>query len=80
MAKDSSSLTSSGNTDHSGNRKLSLDKPSIGRWKPSLTMAECDAILTQPGQMLETELEVVDGRVMRVYKNLWPVSLFVGLG
>lgn len=50
------------------------DKNEAFSWTPSRTMAECDAVLTQPGQTLETELAVVGGRVMRVYKHLWPVS------
>ena len=44
-------------------------------WKPTRTLAECDAMITQPGQLLQTELAFVDGRVMKVYKNLWPVCI-----
>lgn len=30
------------------------------------------AILTGPGQLHETETRLVDGLLLRVYKNLWP--------
>ncbi|KAI5121730.1 hypothetical protein M0805_009023 [Coniferiporia weirii] len=39
-------------------------------WTPARSVAECDAIMTGPGRMHETELALVDGRVMRVYKHL----------
>uniref|UniRef100_A0A8H8CLN0 Uncharacterized protein n=1 Tax=Psilocybe cubensis TaxID=181762 RepID=A0A8H8CLN0_PSICU len=31
-----------------------------------------EEILTAPGQMHETETRLVDGQLLRVYKNLWP--------
>ncbi|KAF7352822.1 2-succinylbenzoate--CoA ligase [Mycena venus] len=41
-------------------------------WHPKRTLAEVDAILCAPGQPLELETILVDGRVQRVYKNQWP--------
>ncbi|PSR90674.1 hypothetical protein PHLCEN_2v4823 [Hermanssonia centrifuga] len=41
-------------------------------WAPRRTIKECDAILCGPGMPHEMESRVVDGRVLRVYKNLWP--------
>ena len=45
-----------------------------GAWKPKRTIAECDALLGAPGRVLELTQAMVDGRVLRVYKHLWPVS------
>ncbi|KAJ3575121.1 hypothetical protein NP233_g1302 [Leucocoprinus birnbaumii] len=36
------------------------------------SLAETDAILCAPGNIHETETSLVDGRLLRVYKNLWP--------
>ncbi|KZV86854.1 acetyl-CoA synthetase-like protein [Exidia glandulosa HHB12029] len=41
-------------------------------FKPAHTLAECDAILTAPGALLETERVVVDGIIIRSFKNLPP--------
>ncbi|KAI0347210.1 acetyl-CoA synthetase-like protein [Trametopsis cervina] len=41
-------------------------------WIPKRTIAECDAILCGKGMPHEMETCVIDGRVLRVYKNLWP--------
>ncbi|KAG7088033.1 hypothetical protein E1B28_012069 [Marasmius oreades] len=41
-------------------------------WKPERTVEECNKILCAPGTPHELERRVVDGRVQRVYKNLWP--------
>ncbi|TDL21288.1 long-chain-fatty-acid-CoA ligase [Rickenella mellea] len=41
-------------------------------WKPKLSIREVDAILTGPGMLLETERAIIDGRVLRVYKNQPP--------
>ncbi|TDL16667.1 long-chain-fatty-acid-CoA ligase [Rickenella mellea] len=39
------------------------------KWTPKLSIAEVDAILTASGMPLETELAIVNGRVLKVYKN-----------
>ncbi|KAI0315983.1 hypothetical protein OF83DRAFT_1129427 [Amylostereum chailletii] len=41
-------------------------------WIPKRTLAETDALLCAPGTLYETETQLVDGRVQRVYKNVWP--------
>ncbi|ESK95987.1 long-chain-fatty-acid-- ligase [Moniliophthora roreri MCA 2997] len=41
-------------------------------WKPKRTLEECNKILASPGSTHELETRVIDGRVQRVYKNLWP--------
>ncbi|KJA19908.1 hypothetical protein HYPSUDRAFT_68905 [Hypholoma sublateritium FD-334 SS-4] len=41
-------------------------------WNPSRTLAETEALLTAPGSIHELETALVDGRLYRVYKNLWP--------
>ncbi|KAJ6484986.1 hypothetical protein C8R47DRAFT_1217036 [Mycena vitilis] len=41
-------------------------------WRPQRTLAEVDAILGAPGSLTETETRLIDGRVQRVYANLWP--------
>ncbi|PPQ67300.1 hypothetical protein CVT25_005884 [Psilocybe cyanescens] len=41
-------------------------------WKPQRTLAESEALLTAPGSIHEVETVLVDGRLQRVYKNLWP--------
>ncbi|KAF9012333.1 hypothetical protein BDQ17DRAFT_1343710 [Cyathus striatus] len=41
-------------------------------WIPKRTLAETDDILSAPGSIHELETALVDGRLYRVYKNLWP--------
>ncbi|KAK0214491.1 hypothetical protein IW262DRAFT_1406483 [Armillaria fumosa] len=41
-------------------------------WIPCCSVEEADKILTAPGSPLEIETRVVDGRVLKVWKNLWP--------
>ncbi|KAK7452629.1 hypothetical protein VKT23_012028 [Stygiomarasmius scandens] len=44
-------------------------------WKPKRTHEEgIEKILTAPGALHELETAVVEDRVLRVYKNLWPSS------
>ena len=43
-------------------------------WTPKLSIAEVEKLLTAPGRMHEMENAIVDGRVLRVYKHLPPVS------
>ncbi|KAK0502199.1 hypothetical protein EDD18DRAFT_1139698 [Armillaria luteobubalina] len=42
------------------------------KWNPCCSLEEADRILTAPGSMLEIETRVVDDRVSKVWKNLWP--------
>jgi hypothetical protein len=47
---------------------------------PKRSLAECRAILSSPGMPHETELALVDNRVLPVYKHIDPVwSLFLAL-
>ncbi|CAA7257483.1 unnamed protein product [Cyclocybe aegerita] len=39
---------------------------------PKRSLAETEALLTAPGSIHETQTTLVDGRLYRVYKNLWP--------
>ncbi|KAF8161102.1 hypothetical protein B0H34DRAFT_654088 [Crassisporium funariophilum] len=41
-------------------------------WKPHRTLAETEALLTAPGNIHELETRLVDGKLQRVYRNLWP--------
>ncbi|KAF9005779.1 acetyl-CoA synthetase-like protein [Hymenopellis radicata] len=41
-------------------------------WNPRCSLAEADKILCRPGSLLEVETRLIDGRVQRVWKNLWP--------
>ncbi|CAK5277834.1 unnamed protein product [Mycena citricolor] len=41
-------------------------------WSPKRSLAEVNALLTAPGTPLEVEERLVDGRILRVYKNQWP--------
>ncbi|KAK0234423.1 hypothetical protein EDD85DRAFT_968866 [Armillaria nabsnona] len=41
-------------------------------WTPRCSVEEADKILTAPGSPLEIETRVVNGRVLKVWKNLWP--------
>ncbi|KAG8905781.1 hypothetical protein FRB99_008260 [Tulasnella sp. 403] len=45
----------------------------MSAWQPKRTLQECYDIMTKtPGSPFETELAYVDGRILRVYKNLPP--------
>ncbi|KAK0452898.1 uncharacterized protein EV420DRAFT_629950 [Desarmillaria tabescens] len=39
---------------------------------PCCSIEEADRILTGPGSLLEIETRVINGRVLKVWKNLWP--------
>ncbi|KAG7440416.1 long-chain-fatty-acid-CoA ligase [Guyanagaster necrorhizus] len=41
-------------------------------WTPHCSVEEADEILTRPGSPLEIETRIIDGRVLKVWKNLWP--------
>ncbi|KAF9049753.1 hypothetical protein BJ165DRAFT_1453443 [Panaeolus papilionaceus] len=41
-------------------------------WSPKRSITEVESLLTAPGRLHELETVVVDGRLQRVYKNLWP--------
>ncbi|KAA1466482.1 acetyl-CoA synthetase-like protein [Dentipellis sp. KUC8613] len=41
-------------------------------WVPRRSLAETQAILCAPGQIHEYETRLIEGRLQRVYKNLWP--------
>ncbi|PPQ98616.1 hypothetical protein CVT24_003949 [Panaeolus cyanescens] len=41
-------------------------------WSPKRSLTEVDALLTAPGTLHELETILLDGRIQRVYKNLWP--------
>ncbi|KAA1474779.1 acetyl-CoA synthetase-like protein [Dentipellis sp. KUC8613] len=41
-------------------------------WTPKRSLSEVEALLCAPGQLLELETRLVDGRLQRVYKNLPP--------
>ncbi|TFK44712.1 hypothetical protein BDQ12DRAFT_742029 [Crucibulum laeve] len=41
-------------------------------WIPKRTLAETESILCAPGNIHEVETTVIEGRLYRVYKNLWP--------
>ncbi|KAG7440408.1 acetyl-CoA synthetase-like protein [Guyanagaster necrorhizus] len=41
-------------------------------WTPRCSIEEADRILTGPGSLLEIETRIIDGRVLKVWKNLWP--------
>ncbi|KAK0442328.1 hypothetical protein EV421DRAFT_1904106 [Armillaria borealis] len=41
-------------------------------WTPCYSVEEADRILTGPGSLLEIETRIIDGRVLKVWKNLWP--------
>ncbi|KAJ3517299.1 hypothetical protein NMY22_g13995 [Coprinellus aureogranulatus] len=47
---------------------LFLSSPSA----PSLTSSAAEALLTAPGSVHETQTALIDGRLYKVYKNLWP--------
>ncbi|PAV15027.1 long-chain-fatty-acid- ligase [Pyrrhoderma noxium] len=46
----------------------------MNQWSPKISVPECDRIITAPGQPLEVEKAIINGIVLRVYKNL-PNSL-----
>ncbi|KAK0200225.1 hypothetical protein DFS33DRAFT_1456544 [Desarmillaria ectypa] len=39
---------------------------------PCFSIEEADRILTGPGSLLEVETRLIDGKVLKVWKNLWP--------
>ncbi|KAK0452879.1 uncharacterized protein EV420DRAFT_627954 [Desarmillaria tabescens] len=41
-------------------------------WTPCCSIEEADRILTHTGGLLEIETRIVDGGVLKVWKNLWP--------
>ncbi|KAF8906525.1 hypothetical protein CPB84DRAFT_1813777 [Gymnopilus junonius] len=41
-------------------------------WKPKRTLSETESLLTSSGSIHEVQTSLVDGRLYRVYKNLWP--------
>ncbi|KAF8913879.1 hypothetical protein CPB84DRAFT_1757805 [Gymnopilus junonius] len=41
-------------------------------WSPKRTLTEVNDILMGPGQMHEVETRLIDGQLLRVYKNVWP--------
>lgn len=41
-------------------------------WSPKRSMLEADSILCAPGTLYEIETRLIDGRLQRVYRNLWP--------
>ncbi|PBK98193.1 long-chain-fatty-acid-CoA ligase [Armillaria gallica] len=41
-------------------------------WTPRCSVEEADKILTAPGSPFEIETRVVNGRELKVWKNLWP--------
>ncbi|KAF5316893.1 hypothetical protein D9611_003957 [Ephemerocybe angulata] len=41
-------------------------------WIPSRSLQETEALLCAPGSIHETQTALVDGRLYKVYKNLWP--------
>ena len=46
----------------------------MNQWSPKISVPECDRIITAPGQPLEVEKAIINGIVLRVYKNLPNVS------
>lgn len=42
------------------------------RFMPQLSLDECQKALTAPGRVFELESKVIQGREVRVWKNLWP--------
>lgn len=49
----------------------------MNQWSPKISIPECDKIITAPGQPLEVENAIINGIVLRVYKNLPIVSLTI---
>ncbi|KAK0455656.1 uncharacterized protein EV420DRAFT_1272222 [Desarmillaria tabescens] len=45
---------------------------STATWTPRCSVDEADKIITRSGSLFEIESRVVDGRVLKVWKNLWP--------
>ncbi|KAK0502172.1 hypothetical protein EDD18DRAFT_1278035 [Armillaria luteobubalina] len=41
-------------------------------WTPRCSIEEADEILTGTGSLLEIETRIIDRRVLKVWKNLWP--------
>ncbi|PBK98197.1 acetyl-CoA synthetase-like protein [Armillaria gallica] len=44
----------------------------VETWTPRCSIDEADRLLTGPGSLLEVETRIIDGRVLKVWKNLWP--------
>lgn len=44
----------------------------MSQWNPQRTLAQTDELLCAPGALHELETCLIDGRIQRVYKNLWP--------
>ncbi|KAF8076364.1 hypothetical protein FPV67DRAFT_1471446 [Lyophyllum atratum] len=44
----------------------------MSEWASQRTLSESNAIMCAPGSMHELETCLIDGRLQRVYKNLWP--------
>ncbi|KAK0472772.1 hypothetical protein IW261DRAFT_731841 [Armillaria novae-zelandiae] len=49
-----------------------MSDPGREIWTPRCSVEEADRILTGPGSLLEIETRIIDGRVLKVWKNLWP--------
>ncbi|KIY67284.1 acetyl-CoA synthetase-like protein [Cylindrobasidium torrendii FP15055 ss-10] len=49
-------------------------------WKPAMSIAQADKLLTAPGSPLQTETRFINGRVQQVFKNLPPTlrALWIG--
>ncbi|KAK0452880.1 uncharacterized protein EV420DRAFT_1645404 [Desarmillaria tabescens] len=45
---------------------------STATWTPRCSVDEADKIITRSGSLFEIENRVVDGRALKVWKNLWP--------
>ncbi|KAF9495672.1 acetyl-CoA synthetase-like protein [Pleurotus eryngii] len=41
-------------------------------WSPRRSLAQTEEILVAPGSLHELQTSLIDGRLYRVYKNLWP--------
>ncbi|PBK66536.1 long-chain-fatty-acid-CoA ligase [Armillaria solidipes] len=44
----------------------------VETWTPRCSIDEADRLLTGSGSLLEIETRIIDGRVLKVWKNLWP--------
>ncbi|KAF9268898.1 acetyl-CoA synthetase-like protein [Marasmius fiardii PR-910] len=44
----------------------------VSTWSPKRSLLETDSILCAPGSLHEMETRLIDGRLQRVYRNLWP--------
>ncbi|KAJ7579248.1 hypothetical protein C8J56DRAFT_340334 [Mycena floridula] len=41
-------------------------------WNPKRSLSETEALLTGPGSIHEVETRLIDGRLLKTYKHLWP--------